>query len=91
MRRVKCGSIQREGGCWKALMPNHLKTNSEWPQSGPAGAVIAKREVLYKKRISAEYDIRCVVVQTSRVEPRVMKLSSLTAVIWLSGIFFAKN
>ena len=35
MRRVECGSIQREGDSWKSLMRNHLKTTSEWPQSGP--------------------------------------------------------
>ena len=49
MRRVKCGSIQREGGCWKVLMRNHLKTTSEWPQSGPA-APLQPNEWFYKNK-----------------------------------------
>ena len=50
MRRVKCGSMQREGGSWKVLMRNRLKTNSEWPQSGPVTPLSFNEVVKHQKR-----------------------------------------
>ena len=50
MRRVKCGSMQREGASWKVLMRNRLKTNSEWPQSGPVTPLSFNEVVKHQKR-----------------------------------------
>lgn len=50
MRRVKCGSMQREGVSWKVLMRNRLKTNSEWPQSGPVTPLSFNEVVKHQKR-----------------------------------------
>ena len=52
MRRVKCGNMQREGGGWKVLMWNHLKTNSEWPRSGPVTPLSSNEVVKHEKKMA---------------------------------------
>ena len=51
-RRVECGTFQREmpakGGAGSILLQKHLKTTSEWPQSGPV-IPLPSNEVVFRR------------------------------------------
>lgn len=61
----------KDGLCWKCSCRKLLKTNSEWPQSGPYAYVTGREEVSWQ-----------FLQEASRVEPRILRPMHYESSAW---------
>ena len=88
-RRVECGTYQREMQFAGSIFTKkHLKTNSEWPQSGPCHLryrVDGKAELFIKQRVPAVmrgFHKTSKAQEASRVEPRILRPMHYKSSAW---------